>query len=256
MSASPLKVWLAQDGRLLRLRLDRPRANIVDAGMTAALQSAFTTYRDNAALSAVLLDAEGADFSFGASVEEHLPERCAAMLQGLHALIKAMLDFPKPILVAVRGQCLGGGMEVALAGDLLFAAADARFAQPEIKLGVFAPAASCLLPRRVGPARATDLLLSGRSIGGDEAAAIGLATAVCADPQQAALAYVAKHLAPKSASSLRYAVKAARAGVAAAVKRELDGLERLYLEELMSTRDAVEGLRAFLARRSAAWENR
>jgi cyclohexa-1,5-dienecarbonyl-CoA hydratase len=153
MSASPLKVWLAQDGRLLRLRLDRPRANIVDAEMTAALQSVFTTYQDNAALSAVLLDAEGADFSFGASVEEHLPERCAAMLQGLHALIKAMLDFPKPILVAVRGQCLGGGMEVALAGDLLFAAADARFAQPEIKLGVFAPAASCLLPRRVSLTR-------------------------------------------------------------------------------------------------------
>lgn len=256
MSASPLKVWLDQDGRLLRLCLDRPRANIIDAEMTAALQDAFTTYQENAALSAALLDAEGSDFSFGASVEEHLPDRCASMLKGFHALLKAMLDFPKPVLVAVRGQCLGGGLEVALAGDLLFVAEDARLGQPEIRLGVFAPAASCLLPRRIGQARAMDLLLSGRSIDGHEAAAIGLATAVSDDPQRSALDYIAKHLAPKSASSLRYAVKAARDGFAEAVKSKLDRVERLYLEGLMSTRDAMEGLEAFLARRSATWENR
>jgi cyclohexa-1,5-dienecarbonyl-CoA hydratase len=255
MSASPLKVWLEQDGRLLRLRLDRPRANILDAAMIAALQDAFTTYQENAALTAILLNAEGSDFSFGVSVEEHLPDQCAAMLKGLHALIKAMLGFPKPILLAVRGQCLGGGLEVALAGDLLFVADHARLGQPEIKLGVFAPAASCLLPRRIGQARATDLLLSGRSIGGDEAAAIGLATAVSSEPQQSALAYITKHLAPKSASSLGHALKAARAGFTETVKSGLYRLECLYLEGLMSTRDAVEGLQAFLTQRSAVWEN-
>ena len=94
----------------------------------------------------MLIDAEGPHFSFGASVEEHLPDQCAAMLAGLHRLILRMVESPVPLLVAVRGQCLGGGLELALAGHLMFVAPDASLGQPEMKLGVFAPAASCLLP--------------------------------------------------------------------------------------------------------------
>jgi len=142
----PLKDWLELDGALLRLRLARPKANIVDAEMIAALDGALVAYRAQTGLRGVLLDAEGPNFSFGASVEEHLPAQCAQMLASLHALILLMIEFPAPILVAVRGQCLGGGLEVALAGGPIFAAPDAQFGQPEMKLGVFAPAASVLLP--------------------------------------------------------------------------------------------------------------
>ena len=106
-------------------------------------------------------DAEGPHFSFGASVAEHVAERCAAMLAGLHALLLSMLEWPVPILVAVKGQCLGGGLELAMGGSLIFAAADAELGQPEIQLGVFAPAASVLLPPRIGRATAEDLLISG-----------------------------------------------------------------------------------------------
>ncbi len=146
---SPLKDRLERDGALLRLTLARPKANLVDAAMIAALHGAFVAYRGRSGLRGVLLDAEGPHFSFGASVEEHLPDRCAAMLSSLHALIVAMVEFPAPILVVVRGQCLGGGLELALAGGAIFAAPDAQFGQPELKLGVFAPAASVLLPYRV-----------------------------------------------------------------------------------------------------------
>ena len=155
-----VKDWLELDGALLRLRLARPRANIVDAAMIAALDGALLAHRANNKLRGVLLDAEGPNFSFGASVEEHLPAQCAQMLASLHALIVAMIEFPAPILVAVRGQCLGGGLEVALAGSLIFASPDAQFGQPEMKLGVFAPAASVLLPYRVNQPMAEDLLLS------------------------------------------------------------------------------------------------
>ena len=204
----------------------------------------------------MLLDAEGPHFSFGASVEEHLPAQCAAMLQGIHRLILRLVESPVPVLVAVRGQCLGGGLEVALAGHLLFVAPDAVLGQPEMKLGVFAPAASCLLPELIGPARAIDLLLSGRSIGGAEAAAMGMACAVAADPERAALAYFDEHLKPKSASSLRYAVKAARLDYAARVRAKLASVERMYLDELMKTHDAVEGLEAFVGKRAAQWQHR
>lgn len=256
MADSPLKVWTDRSGALLHLRLSRPKANIIDAEMIAALDKALAEHESNADLRGVFLDHEGPHFSFGASVEEHLPDQCAEMLKGLHSLIKRMLKFPVPILVALRGQCLGGGLEVAAAGSMLFAGADAMVGQPEIKVGVFAPAASCLLPERVGQAAAEDLLFSGRSVKADEALAMGLVDRVAGDPEGEALSYFDKHLAPQSASVLRYAVQAARGEYVDRVCAKLDRVEALYLEGLMSTHDAVEGLNAFLEKRSANWENR
>ena len=142
-----------------------------------------------------------------------------------------------------------------MAGHHLFAAPDANLGQPEMMLGVFAPAASCLMPERIGQSRAQDLLYSGRSLSGEQALDIGLVDRLADDPTAAALAYFDKHLAPKSASSLRMAVKAARAGYIARMIARIDEVEALYLNDLMSTRDAVEGLEAFLAKRPAKWEN-
>jgi cyclohexa-1,5-dienecarbonyl-CoA hydratase len=254
--SQPLKIWHEADGRLLRLRLSRPKANLIDAAMIAALDQALAEQLGNSELSAAVLDAEGTHFSFGASVEEHLPDQCAAMLDGLHRLILRMVESTVPLLVAVRGQCLGGGLELALAGHLMFVAPDASLGQPEMKLGVFAPAASCLLPELVGPMCAFDLLVSGRSITGAEAAAIGIAHEAVADPERAALAYFEEHLRPKSASSLRHAVKAARLDYVARIKAKIRAVERLYLDELMATHDAVAGLEAFIAKRSPQWQHR
>ncbi len=256
MSEQPLKVWLERDGRLLRLRLARPKANVLDAAMIAALDAALARHGDNRLLHAVLLDAEGPHFSFGASVQEHLPEHCSAMLGAFHGLLMRVVASPLPVLVALRGQCLGGGLELVSAAHLIFAAPDARFGQPEIQLGVFAPAASCLLPERLARAHAEDLLLSGRSIGADEAARIGLVNAVADDPEAAALAWFDAHLAAKSASSLRHAVRAARAGFVERVRDKLAAVERQYLGELMASHDATEGLRAFLDKRPVKWEHR
>ncbi len=252
----PVKIWFEAEGRLLRLRLNRPKANIIDAAMIAALDNALTEHIGNGELGAVILDAEGSHFSFGASVEEHLPGQCAAMLHGLHRLVLHMVESPVPLLVVVRGQCLGGGLELALAGHLMFVAPDASLGQPELKLGVFAPAASCLLPELIGLARSFDLLVSGRSIPGTEAAAIGIAHVAAADPEHAAVAYFEEHLKPKSASSLRYAVKAARLDYVARVKDKICAVERLYLDELMATHDAAAGLEAFIAKRPPQWQHR
>lgn len=252
---TPLKVWFEAEGRLLRLRLNRPKANIVDKAMSAAIEAALTEHLGNPSLSAILIDAEGPHFSFGASVPEHLPGQYASMIPNFHRLIMRMVESPITILVAVRGQCLGGGLEVALAGHVMFVSPDAGLGQPEMKLGIFAPAASCLLPEVIGPMRAFDLLVSGRSITGTEAVAMGIAKEAAADPVQAALTYFDEHLKPKSASSLRLAVQAARLDYVARVKAKIAAVERLYLNELMSTRDAVEGLEAFIAKRPAKWEH-
>lgn len=254
----PIKVWLDREGTLLRLRLCRPKANIVDAAMIAALDSALAEHLDNAELRGVLLDAEGPHFSFGASVEEHLPANCAAMLKALHGLILRMAASELPILTAIQGQCLGGGLELALAGHMIFAGEDAHMGQPEIKIGVFAPAASCLLPERIGLAAAADLLFSGRAVDATEALRLGLVAGVAEDPVGLALDYFEEHLAGLSAVSLRHAVRALSApyGRVEALTARLAAVEAIYLDSLMSTRDAVEGLEAFIAKRPAKWENR
>jgi cyclohexa-1,5-dienecarbonyl-CoA hydratase len=256
MSDQPLKVSFERDGRLLHLTLARPKANIIDAAMIAALQTALSEHLPLARLRGVLLSAEGPHFSFGASVEEHLPESCARMLRQLHILILQLVESPVPVLVAVRGQCLGGGLEVAATGHLIFAAPGAMFGQPEVKLAVFAPAASCLLPERIGQAQAEDILFSGRSITAEEACRIGLVTAVADDPDQAAFDYFDQFLAPLSASTLRFAVQAARGDMMLRIREKLARVEKLYLEELMATNDAVEGLTAFIAKRPAIWQDR
>ena len=179
---NPVKVWFERDGTLLRLRLDRPKANVLDAATISALDAALVEHGAKPGLLGILIDATGPHFSFGASVEEHLPAQCAEMLSGFHRLILRVLGSPVPVLMAVRGQCLGGGLELVSAGHLIFASPDARLGQPEIQIGVFAPAASCLLPERIGLAAAEDMLISGRSVTAEEAFRMGLLTEVAADP--------------------------------------------------------------------------
>lgn len=255
MTDGPLKVLALRDERVLGLRLARPKANIIDAEMIRELTAALEPAAGDDRLKALLLCAEGPHFSFGASVEEHLPDQCAQMLESLHHVVLQLVEFPVPVLVAVQGQCLGAGLEVAAAGHLLFASPGARLGQPEIQLGVFAPAASCLLPQRIGQMAAEDLLFSGRSVTAEEARRIGLAAAVAEDPEAAALAYYDAHLAALSASSLRMAVRVARSRFAAVVRERLEAVEAIYLQDLMATSDAVEGLNAFIAKRPPEWKD-
>ena len=250
-----LEVRFEAEGRLLRLHISRPKANLIDAEMIAALDEALARPAPSA-LSAILIDAEGPNFSFGASVAEHLPGQCGAMLASLHRLIRRIVGSEVPVLIAAHGRCLGAGLELALSGHLLFVAPDAELGQPEIRLGVFAPAASCLLPELIGPSRAADLLFSGRTFSGVEAVSLGLAREAHANPAEAARAYATEHLLPKSASSLRHAVRAARCDFAARITQRLAQVEQQYLEELMKSRDAIEGLEAFLEKRPPKWEHR
>jgi len=255
-ASSPLKVWLDRDGALLRLRLSRPKANIVDAAMIAALSAALVEYRDTQMLRGVLIDHEGPHFSFGASVAEHMPDTVAAMLATLHRLVLDILDYPLPVMVAARGQCLGGGLEVAAAGHMLFVHPETQLGQPEIQLGVFPPAASCLLPEKMPLGAAEDLLYAGRAISGAEAARLGLAQHASDDPEAAALAWFDQGPARHSPAVLRLGAKAARLGLVARIRDKLGALEDMYLSELMATHDANEGLTAFLEKRPATWEGR
>jgi len=220
-----------------------------------ALQAVFGDAGADANLKAIVLEGQGQHFSFGASVPEHTADQVAGMLQRFGTLLVTMVETAVPVVAAVRGQCLGGGLEVVSVANRIIATPDARLGQPEIVLGVFAPYASVLLPWRIGRGHAEDLCLSGRSVTGEEALRMGLVDELAPDPAEAALAWARAHLLPKSASSVRFAVRAVRADLRARLATDLPAIERLYLDDLMKTSDANEGLRAFMEKRSAAWRN-
>ncbi|MEE8367708.1 MAG: enoyl-CoA hydratase-related protein [Thermoanaerobaculia bacterium] len=245
---------LLDDGQLLHVTLDLGKGNIIDLAAIVELRSLAQEHLGATGLKAIVLDHAGSHFSFGAAVEDHLPGQVEEMLPQFHCLAKELLAIDRPILAVVNGQCLGAGLEIALLADRIFSSPSARFGQPEIKLGVFAPLASLLLPQRIGKHKAVELLLSGNSINAGKARRLGLVDELAIDPLAAALHWGRENLLAKSATAIRLATHAGRLGWSRRFSRDLDRLEQLYLGELMSTHDAVEGITAFLERRDPVWQ--
>ena len=163
-TSGPIRLEKMEGGAIWHVVLATPKANVLDMEKTEQLTEIFTDARRDRDLKAVLIDADGPHFSFGASVEEHLPAKYEPMIRGFHELFHRILDSGAVTVAAVRGQCLGGGLELASFCHRLFAAPDARLGQPEIMLGVFAPVASVSLVERMGRGHAEELCLTGRSL--------------------------------------------------------------------------------------------
>jgi len=250
-----IRVEFEHEDQMARVVLAAPKANIIDQAMMAELESAFDGLSGRGDLKAIVLTGEGPNFSFGASVQEHLPEHISETLSRLHALLRRIAEAPAPTIAAVRGQCLGGGLELALACDLILAEETAQLGCPEIQLGVFPPAASALLPVRIGAGSASRLVLTGASVSGVTAGAIGLVARTAGPGQLETVLteWLATDFLPRSASALRYAALAVRRPLMHALAQELPMLERLYLQDLMSEPDAAEGIRAFLEKRPPRW---
>ena len=248
--------WLA-DGQVRLLALANPPRNVLDRSLLAALHQELEATAGNRALKAVLLTQDGPHFSYGASVADHACELAPAMLEDFLGVVRALLSLDVPIVAAVRGQCLGGGLELALCATRIVVDKTAVLGVPEIRLGAVAPVASLLLPDRLGQPRAEDLLLSGRTVAAEEALRIGLVDEIAVEnSDRAALAWIEKSVLLHSASSLRYAMRAARAGVADRMGRLLPALHRMYVDELRLTADAEEGVRAFVEKRAPRWSDR
>lgn len=253
VAVPPVRHALAEHRALLRVTLDAPPGNILDRRCLDELTELLAAHGAAPTVRGILFETAGRHFSYGASVAEHRPGEAAAMLRAFHGVFRLLMDLGKPTLAAVRGRCLGAGMELAAFCHFVFAAPDVELAQPEIRLGVIAPVASLILPLRIGQAAADDLCLTGRSVGAAEAHAMGLVRAVAADPSTAAVEFFREHLAGKSGAALPFAVRAARDGFHRVLAERLAAIERSYLGGLMATRDAVEGIEAFLAKRPAVW---
>lgn len=250
-----VRLEFTHQGQIARITLSAPKANILDKAMMLGLGAALDELPAQANLKAIVLAGAGPHFSFGASIEEHLPDRISDTLAHLRELLLKMTLAPAPLIAAVCGQCLGGGFELALACDLIVAEESAQIGLPEIKLGVFPPAGAALLPVRVGSGRAAEMVLTGASWTANQAAAAGLINKVFPigelEPQLDA--WLKSEFLPRSAPALRFAAQAARLSLVRALEIDLPALERLYLSQLMDQPDAVEGVLAFLEKRQPRW---
>jgi cyclohexa-1,5-dienecarbonyl-CoA hydratase len=253
----PVTLVITPDRTRAAFHLFHPKGNIVTLETIEALAEGLVALGGEPHLKLITLEGDGPDFSLGASIPEHAPGQIDLVLPEAHYLIMTLLDAPAPTAAIVRGRCLGGGFELALACDLIFSAETAMFGLPEVSLGVFPPAAAALLPQRVGTARATVTILSGSLAPATEWLAAGLVTVVAPDASLPAAVdqWFDTHLAAKSASALRYAARAARSGLRREVAALLPELERLYLKDLMRTKDAHEGVSAFLDKRTPRWND-
>jgi cyclohexa-1,5-dienecarbonyl-CoA hydratase len=243
----------SSDGAVHTITLDKSPGNVIDIALCGRLRHAIAAAAEAEDGKVLVLRGAGKHFSFGASVEEHLPDKAPDMLAALGGVIRDLIGFPYPTLAGVQGSCLGGGLEVVLACGIVIAEESAILASPEIQLGVLAPAATALLPGRA----AEDVLLTGRNVTAGEALRLGIVNAIAADGDlDAAIdTFVDEYFVPRSALSLRLATRAVRQERQAEIERRLDEAERLYIEELLPTHDGVEGIEAFLEKRPPVWRN-
>jgi cyclohexa-1,5-dienecarbonyl-CoA hydratase len=259
-NASPIvNATLLEDGTLLRLMLDRPKGNVLTMEMMTALSQVLSAHINNSKLRMVFIRGAGNHFSFGASVEEHVKEKAPAMLAGFHDMIRKVAAYPAPIATLVEGSCLGGAFELILACHMVFAAPNAVFGCPEIKLGVFPPVLAAIGAQRLGGPLAEKLILTGGTIDASTAEKVGLVSAIFSggNPEEELIEWYRKNLRPLSAFAIRQGARVARlgSGLIAALQDPLAKIERQYVDEVLASNDGNEGIAAFIERRKPVWKD-
>lgn len=239
---------------IARVTLVNPPLNVIDLQMTRLLIQVLLEIDSRPDISTILFEGDARAFSAGVDIRAHLPDQIHDMLTNFHAVIRALVASRKITIAAVQGACLGGGAELAAVCDMVYTARDATWGFPEIKLGCYPPVAAVALPALVGQKRAVELILTGRQISGDEAVAIGLANRSARTEELDALVQqTLAELQQLSPAALAHAKKSVYAWDAIHFDKGLARAEKIYLEELVSTEDAREGIMAFLEKRPPRW---
>jgi cyclohexa-1,5-dienecarbonyl-CoA hydratase len=252
-----IKVAETNSGEVTEITLGPPPANILSAGMMEEISNQLREDGEKPGKKLIVFTGEGKHFCFGASVEEHTSEKVGDMLPRFHSLIGGVIDCAVPTLAKVSGQCLGGGFELVLACDFIFAAEGSKFGLPEIQLGVFPPPACILLPSRCSGSLSSHMVLTGGKFTAEELYRQGLINQVAGggDLDGTVSSFFQDEIHPKSASSLRMAKSASSMVLREQYRSFIGKLESLYLKDLMATADAVEGIQAFLQKRPPEWKD-
>jgi cyclohexa-1,5-dienecarbonyl-CoA hydratase len=238
------------------ITLNRPPVNILNIAMMEEINDVLKGWQGKKDLKVVLFNARGKCFSAGVDVGEHMGDLAPKMIGAFHRMFRLMDTLGIPTVASVYGSCLGGGCELAVFCDLVVSSQGAKYGQPEIQVGVFPPVAAQIMPRIMGRKAAMELILSGKIISAEEARTMGLVNQVVPEEEleEATVKFVKPYL-KLSAEVLRKTKKAVSAGLMDDFEPSLKVIEDIYLNELMQTADAREGLKAFLEKRKPEWKN-
>jgi cyclohexa-1,5-dienecarbonyl-CoA hydratase len=251
------RISVAVDDAVARIALQNPPLNVIDIAMMEELAQALSEIEASANVAVIVFTGAGKAFSAGVDVAAHTPDKVEEMLAKFHAVIRALVASRKVTLAVVNGHCLGGGAELAIVCDIVYTANDAQWAFPEIKLGCYPPVACTALAALAGQKRAAELILTGRTISGKEAAEIGLATRAVPQPELHTSVKVAMgQLLTLSPAALAITKKASYAWDSMHFDKGLARAEKIYFEDLMKTQDASEGIRAFMEKREPKWKGK
>jgi len=254
---TPSRITVEFRPPLAHICLQHPPLNVIDIAMMEELAATLSEIEGRNELSTVVLTGAGKAFSVGVDVADHTPDKVATMLAKFHSVVRALVGTKKVTIAAVRGHCLGGGAELAMVCDIVYTADDARWGFPEIKLGCYPPVAATALAALVGQKHAADLMLTGRTIDGQEAANIGLANrALPAVEVEGAVQETVRQLSKLSPAALAVAKKAMYGWDSMHFDKGLARAEKIYLDELMKTEDVHEGINAFLEKRQPVWKGK
>ncbi len=238
------------------LTLNRAPLNVLNIEMMNEINACLEGWKNERSLKLLVIQAVGKAFSAGVDVGEHLGDLASKMIETFHKIFRLMDALKVPSIAVVNGSALGGGCELALYCDMVIATERAKFGQPEIQVGVFPPIAALIFPRAIGRKKAMELVLSGETISVQEALALGLINKVVPEAQlsEEVKAFVEK-FTKLSGIVIKLGKEAILAGLNDDVDHGLKKIEKIYLDVLMKTHDANEGLRAFMEKRKPAWKN-
>jgi cyclohexa-1,5-dienecarbonyl-CoA hydratase len=245
------------DGEVAHLRLDRPEQNLLNERMLMEIAAGINSVSEKASVKLILLDSAGKAFSGGIELGEYTQRRVFQLLDAFHNAFSAMMDTSKPVLVVVNGPAYGGGAELAALGDLVIATPNAKFAQPEIKLGAFPPLAAAVLPYILGPKRALELVLTGEAMTAERAREVGLVNWLVPEAELVGkVDEVIRRVTAQSGPVLTMAKKAILGSLGLPLRDGVRNSMKVFLNELADLEDSQEGLRALVEKRAPKWKNR
>jgi len=238
------------------LTLNRAPLNWLNIEMMEEINAFFEGLLKEKSLKLLVIQAAGKAFSVGVEVADHMGDLAPKMIGVFHRMFRLMDALKVPSLAVVNGSALGGGCELALYCDMVIATEKSKFGQPEIQVGVFPPIAALVFPRIIGRKKAMELILTGDTISAQEASVLGLINKVVSEASlgQEVNAFVEK-FTKLSGLVLKLTKEATLAGLNDDMNEGLKAIEKIYLNQLMKTQDAMEGLKAFLEKRNPTWKN-